>query len=132
MPGAPALPHAERGFTLLEVLVALVIIGVALAASMRGALSLTDTAEDTRLRLIAGLVAENRLREARLAREQVTVGETRFECGDAGARFACEQIVRPTPNPFFRRVEIRVLAPQGEASRQYAELVTLLPVDRAP
>ena len=30
----------NRGFTLLEVLVALVIIGVALAAAMRGAMSL--------------------------------------------------------------------------------------------
>ncbi|MBA2412996.1 MAG: type II secretion system protein, partial [Burkholderiaceae bacterium] len=33
----------KRGFTLLEVLVALVIIGVALAAAMRGAMSLTST-----------------------------------------------------------------------------------------
>jgi prepilin-type N-terminal cleavage/methylation domain-containing protein len=38
-----------RGFTLLEVLVALVIIGVALAASMRGAMSLTNTAEYSRV-----------------------------------------------------------------------------------
>ncbi|MGH6622489.1 MAG: type II secretion system minor pseudopilin GspI, partial [Burkholderiaceae bacterium] len=50
-----------RGFTLLEVLVALVIIGVALAASLRGAMSLTSTAGYTRDKLLAAMTAENQL-----------------------------------------------------------------------
>ena len=61
----------NRGFTLLEVLVALVIIGVALAAAMRGAMSLTSTAEYTRQKLLAVLTAENRLLELRLGRERL-------------------------------------------------------------
>ena len=46
----------ECGFTLLEVLVALVIIGVALAAAMRGAMALTSSAEYTREKMLAIMV----------------------------------------------------------------------------
>src|SRR5262245_43577780 len=79
------------GFTLLEVLVALVIIGVALAAAMRGAMSLTNAAEGTRLKLLATLTAENRLLELRLARRRLDVGQNTADCEQAGIPFACEQ-----------------------------------------
>ncbi|MEF9995804.1 MAG: type II secretion system minor pseudopilin GspI [Burkholderiaceae bacterium] len=134
MPAAPAslrvkLPAQRRGFTLLEVLIALVIIGVALAAAMRGAMALTDTADDTRARLYAGLLAENQLRELRLAREQIATGQTRSDCEQGGVTFVCEQTVLPTPNPFFRRIELRVYSSGTGEPRRYAELVGLLPID---
>ncbi len=116
-----------RGFTLLEVLVALVIIGVALAAAMRGAMTLIATAEDTRYRLLATLAAENRLIELRLARQRLEVGQTTTECAEGGTTFSCEQIIRSTPNPFFRRVELRVSRADRDSRRQYAEIMTVLP-----
>ncbi|HEX7156531.1 MAG TPA: type II secretion system minor pseudopilin GspI [Burkholderiaceae bacterium] len=117
------------GFTLLEVLVALVIIGVALSAAMRGAMSLTNNARDARLKLLAVLTAENQLLELRLARGQLTDGESRYDCDQGGVRFTCDQLVKPTPNPFFRRVEVRVSGAEGDASREYAELLTVLPTN---
>lgn len=131
-------PSSEtRGFTLLEVLVALVIIGVALAAAMRGALSLTSTAEETRFKLLGTLAAENRLLELRLGRTRLELGEQALECEQGGAKFACKQNVKPTPNPFFRRVEIRVTRPildgQGNATdsnRLLAEMMTVLPTNQ--
>lgn len=122
--------RTAAGFTLLEVLVALVIIGVALAAAMRGALALTGTAEDTRYKLLATLTAENRLLELRLARQRLEVGQTTTDCDEGGAKFSCEQIVRSTPNPFFRRVELRVSRAEGEGRRQYAEIMTVLPTSQ--
>jgi len=119
--------RAACGFTLLEVLVALVIIGVSLAASMRGALSLTGTAEDTRYKLLATLTAENRLIELRLARQRLEVGQNTTDCDEGGVTFSCEQTIRSTPNPFFRRVELRVSRAEGDGRRQYAELMTVLP-----
>ncbi len=102
----------ERGFTLLEVLVALVIIGVALAAAMRGAMTLTSSAEYTREKMLAVMTAENRLLELRLARERLEAGENSQPSGEQGGiAFQCVQAVKPTPNPFFRRVEVRVLGP---------------------
>src|SRR5512143_237696 len=107
-----------RGFTLLEVLVALVIIGVALAASMRGAMSLTSTAEYSREKLLALLTAENRLLELRLARDRLEPGEEVLDCEQGGIAFICSQAVKPTPNPFFRRVEVRVFRSDEAGHRQ--------------
>ena len=120
-----------RGFTLLEVLVALVIIGVALAASMRGAMSLTNTAEYSRDKLLALLTAENRLLELRLAREKLEPGEQILPCDQGGIAFTCAQAVKPTPNPFFRRVEVRVFrSDEAGNRRQLAELMTVLPTNQ--
>jgi general secretion pathway protein I len=120
-----------RGFTLLEVLVALVIIGVALAASMRGAMSLTNTAGYSRDKLLALLTAENRLLELRLAREKLEPGEEILPCDQGGIAFTCAQAVKPTPNPFFRRVEVRVFrSDEAGNRRQLAELMTVLPTNQ--
>src|SRR4029450_11744256 len=120
-----------RGFTLLEVLVALVIIGVALAAAMRGAMSLTSTADYTRQKLLAVLTAENRLLELRLGRERLGPGETMLPCEQGGASFVCSQAIKPTPNPFFRRVEVRVFRQDDAGNRsQLAELMTVMPTNQ--
>ena len=117
----------HRGFTLLEVLVALVIIGVALAASMRGALSLIGAAEDTRYTMLATMLAENRLLELRLARESLEIGQTTMPCAQAGVDFECEQTVKSTPNPYFRRVEVQVFRATGDGRRRHAEMMAVLP-----
>jgi general secretion pathway protein I len=119
-----------RGFTLLEVLVALVIIGVALAAAMRGAMALVGASEDTRLKLLATLAAENRLLELRLARQRLEPGQLEVDCPEGGVTFRCEQAIRPTPNPFFRRVEVRVLHAGHDGIRRYAEIMTVLPTNQ--
>lgn len=124
-------PRRAHGFTLLEVLVALVIIGVALAASMRGALSLTGSAEYTREKMLAVMTAENRLLELRLAREKLALGENTVACDQGGVSFQCVQAVKSTPNPFFRRVEVRVLRANSEGeTRMLAELMTVIPTNQ--
>ena len=120
-----------HGFTLLEVLVALVIIGVALAASLRGAMSLTTTAGHTRDKLLAIMTAENRLLELRLGRERLEQGEITLPCEQGGAKFICTQAVKPTPNPFFRRIEIQVFRGDDDGGRyRLAELMTVLPTNQ--
>src|SRR5882672_9784724 len=118
------------GFTLLEVLVALVIIGVALAAAMRGAMSLTNAADDTRLKLLATLTAENRLLELRLARQRLDIGQSTADCEQGGITFACEQAIKSTPNPFFRRIEMRVFIDSANGHRQLAEMMSVLPTNQ--
>ncbi len=103
---------------------------------MRGALSLTGTAEQTRNKLLATLAAENRLLELRLGRTGLELGESTQDCEMGGIALTCQQIIKPTPNPFFRRVELRVLRPaqdgQGFASTQsqLAEMMTVLPINQ--
>jgi general secretion pathway protein I len=122
----PAEPGAG-GFTLLEVLVAMVVIGVVLLAAVRGAMALTNSARDARAKLLAVLTAENRIVELRLSGPQLTVGVSQQACEQGGLHFVCEQSIQPTPNPFFKRVQVRVLNPDPAAEREYALLMTVLP-----
>ncbi len=124
------MTRRDRGFTLLEVLVALVIIGVALSAAMRGALALTGNAADARRMLLATLAADNRLLELRLARAQLAIGQSSTDCAEGGVTFTCEQVVKSTPNPFFRRVELRVLYGDADTQRRYAEMMAVLPTNQ--
>ncbi len=122
--------RTSRGFTLLEVLVALVIIGVALSAAMRGAMSLTNAAEGTQQKLLATLVAENRLLELRLMRQRLDIGQSSADCEQGGITFTCEQAIKSTPNPFFRRIELRVFVDTPDGHRQLAEMLTVLPTNQ--
>jgi general secretion pathway protein I len=122
-------PEPPRtGFTMLEVLVAMVIIGVVLLAALRGAISLSNSARDARYKLLAVLTAENRLQELRLL-GPLTVGVNHQDCEQGGLHFICEQSVEPTPNPFFRRVQVRVLSSETGVDREYALLMTILPAN---
>ncbi|MDH4216434.1 MAG: type II secretion system minor pseudopilin GspI [Gallionella sp.] len=102
----------NAGFTLLEVLVALVIVGTALGASLRAIGSLTQNSSDLRASMMATWSAENRLAQIRLAHEWPAIGQRRFDCAQGELRLVCEENVFTTPNPFFRRVEVSVLDSQ--------------------
>jgi general secretion pathway protein I len=120
--------HAA-GFTLLEVLVALVIVGTALGASLRAIGSLTQNSSDLRASMMATWSAENRLAQIRLAKEWPPTGQRKFECQQGDLRFTCEENVFATPNPFFRRVEVIVLDP-NDAQRQIIKLTQVVPDER--
>src|ERR1041384_7276139 len=67
--------RCHAGFTLLEVLVALVIVGTALGASLRAIGSLTQNSNDLRASMMATWSAENRLTQIRLAHEWPALGQ---------------------------------------------------------
>ncbi len=98
----------QRGFTLLEVLVALVIVGTALAASLRAIGSLTQNSSDLRAAMMATWSAENRLTQIRLAHEWPPLGARRFDCPQGELPLRCDEQIMATPNPAFRRVEVSV------------------------
>jgi len=100
-----------RAFTLIEVLVALAVVAVALAAGMRALAQTADGATSLKMRTLALWVAENRLAQAQLADPWPASGTTRGEETQAGARLAWSQTVTDTPNPAFRRIEILVADP---------------------
>jgi general secretion pathway protein I len=114
------------GFTLLEVLVALVIVGTALGASLRAVGSLTRNSEDLRGSMMATWSAENKLTQIRLGAEFPDVGETDFPCPQADLQLVCHETVFATPNPFFRRIEISV-ANSLDPERSIVKLHQLVP-----
>jgi general secretion pathway protein I len=114
-----------RGFTLVEVLVALAIVAVALAAASRSVALSTNSAEDHKLRVLAGFVAENRLSELAARRAWPGVGISEGMERQAGIDFRWRAEVLATPHPRLRRVEIRVTDP-GDSSHELRHLVGVL------
>lgn len=107
----------QRGFTLLEVLVALVIVGTALGASLRAIGSLTQNSSGLRSSMMATWSAENRLAQIRLAKEWPAMGKRSFNCPQGELSLICEEEVVATPNPFFRRVEVSVYDAENPGRR---------------
>jgi general secretion pathway protein I len=99
---------ACRGFTLIEVLIALGIVALALAAGSQATLSLTRNAQRQSDLLLADLCAENELAKARLARQMPAVGDSGSICVQAGVSFNVTTSTIATLNPNFRRVDVQV------------------------
>lgn len=111
-----------RGFTLVEVLVALAIISIALLASLRVAGGSTNGVGELRARLLAGWVAENVLAEQRARGAWLPIGTQSGLARQGGIEFAWREEIIATPNALFRRVDVRVFLAREE-SRALAHLV---------
>lgn len=97
-----------RGFTLIEVLVALTILGVALAAAARAARVATDSAEETRIRSFATWVAHNRVAELTARGAFPVAGTTKGSSTMAGVQFQWMQMTSETANAHFRKCDVTV------------------------
>ncbi len=98
-----------RGFTLIEVLVALGITAVALMAGLQATGALSRNADRQIVSMLGQICAENELIALRLRRQLPDTGNRSVACTQAGRLLQVEVSVRPTPNPNFRRVDARVL-----------------------
>ena len=97
-----------RAFTLVEVLVALAILAIALAATTRAASLATDGARETRSRLLATWAAENRVAELRARRLFPPPATTTLSATQGGLALAVDETVSETANPTIRRVDLAV------------------------
>lgn len=104
----------SSGFTLIEVLVSLVIISIALLASLRAAGGSTHSVNDMRARLLAGWVAENIMAEQRARGVWLPLGLQSGRQRQGGIEFIWRKEVIATPNTSFRRVDVRVFAVSDE------------------
>ena len=118
--------QANAGFTLLEVLVALVIVGTVLGASLRAVASLAQNSAGLRATMMANWSAENRLAQIRLGHEWPALGEKTFPCPQGELNLLCEEHVLSTPNPSFRRVEVLVFD-ASNLQRRLAKLTQVVP-----
>ncbi len=102
-----------RGFTLLAALVALAVLAIALAAGVRASGALSDNAARLAEVTAAQWCADNQLTALRLSRAYPGVGDADFSCEQLGRSYTGRLVVRPTPNPNFRRVDAVVADPDG-------------------
>lgn len=119
------MPRRPSGFTLLEVLVALVIVGTALAAGLRAVGSLTSNSAGLRASMMATWSAENRLVQIRIGREFPAVGKRSFPCPQGDLNLVCEEEVLTSPNPLLRRIEVSVFDADNPG-RRIVKLIQLV------
>jgi general secretion pathway protein I len=100
---------ADRGFTLVEILVALALLAVALTAGMRALAHGADSAGNLKARTLALWVAQNRLALAQLEIPAPALGNYEGEAQQAGMQFRWRATIGPTPNRAFRRIDIVVV-----------------------
>lgn len=100
--------RCARGFTLIEVLVALGIVATALLAGLKATGALGRNAERQNQAMLGQICADNALIRLRLRRQLPDTGTSQTECTQAGQVLLVELAVQATPNPNFRRVDARV------------------------
>ncbi|WP_439532483.1 type II secretion system minor pseudopilin GspI [Polymorphobacter sp.] len=104
---------AERGFTLLEVLVALAVFSLAALALLRlqgASLSTVARLDD---KLLAAIVVQNLAVETQLMRPAPAFGRSDGEAVNAGRRWLWQREVMRTPDPGLQRIELRVSGTDG-------------------
>jgi general secretion pathway protein I len=117
---------SNRGFTLLEVLVALVIVGTALGAALRAVGSLASNGSSLRSSMMATWSAENRLVQIRIEKLFPEVGKRSFACPQADLHLMCEEEVRITPNPRLREINVSVFDVDNPG-RKIVRLIQVVP-----
>jgi general secretion pathway protein I len=113
------------GLTLIEVLVALAIVAITLAAGIKAAGGLTLNAQRVADLTVGQWCAENQLTAVRWATGTPDIGVSEFQCQQLGREFKGKRTVRPTENASnFRVVSVQVFDEEGQP---VVRVVTVIP-----
>ncbi len=99
---------AQRGFTLIEVLIALVIVALGMSALLETLGSAADTSTWLRDKTFAQWIAFNQLETLRLSGTMPTAGTTDGELDYAGRHWRWRQVVSDLGLPGVLRVDVKV------------------------
>jgi len=116
------------GFTLLEVMVALTIIALGMAAVIKTVASTTVNSAYLRDKTFAYWVAQNQMTEIELTAAKPKIGFTDGSEKLAGLTWYWTRKIDGTEDPDTKRVEISVRMDKDKDAQSYAALTSLLHV----
>lgn len=100
--------RSESGFSLLEVVVAIAVFSLGALATLNVLGQSGRNAEADETRLIAGIVAENRIAEAMALSRPPAAGATRGTEMALSRNWDWEMRVGPSPEPRILRIDVSV------------------------
>lgn len=98
----------QRGFTLIEVLIALAVLTICMSALIQAGGTRADHVGYLRDRTLAHWIATDRVTEFRLAENWPAAGTREGETEMAGRTWSWQAEISETPEPAVRRVEVAV------------------------
>ena len=116
----------NKGFTLIEVMVALAVIAFGLAAVIKTVTSTTNNTIYLRDKTFAYWVAQNQIAEIEVSTSSPKKGFTDGEEKLAGQIWHWTRKVDGTEDPDTNRVEVTVRKDKDKSAQNYVELVTLV------
>src|SRR5439155_1713162 len=124
--GGEAVRRARRGaFTLIEVLVALAIVAIGMAAVMGALTSSANTISYLRDKTLAQFVALNQIANLRLSGQQPPTGSSDGDTDFAGRSWHWRQEVAATEVPGVERIDISVRPAEVKAGEDNGWFTTV-------
>jgi len=105
----------RRGFTLIEMLVALAVFSLAALALLNLSGESTRSTARVQDRTLGGIVAENVAAEAMIA-QSLPVGDAAGQARLAGRAWRWTRRVTATDTPGLGRIEVRVFSDEGQVA----------------
>jgi len=119
--GKPSkLPKSARGFTLIEVMIALLVFGLIATAAAEVGSQYISSYESIRDKTLAGWLAENRINEIRLEDNLPGISENAKDQDYGPFRWQVTTKVLATAEAKMRRVEVEVARYQEGRSKPYS------------
>jgi general secretion pathway protein I len=119
-PNAQVRAQTSRGFTLIEVMAALIIVSLGMMAVIQAVSETASNSVYLREKSVAHWVAMNRVTDMRLAVQAPPTGETSGEVEMAGKRWRWSAQVTQTQLTTMRRIDVSV-APLSDAKTSVDE-----------
>lgn len=108
--------NRQRGFTLIEVLVALLVFGLIATAAAEVGSGYISSYERVRDKTLAAWLADNRINELRLAENLPGISENSRDTTYGPFQWQVTTAVLATEEPTMRRVEVTVALYREEGS----------------
>lgn len=118
--------NKQKAFTLVEVMVALAVIALGLAAVIKTVTSTTNNTIYLRDKTLAYWVAQNQISEIEVNTAAPKNGFTDGQETLAGLTWHWTRKVEGTEDPDTSRVEVTVRKDKDRSAQNYATLITLL------
>jgi prepilin-type N-terminal cleavage/methylation domain-containing protein len=113
----------DAGFSLIEVMVAILILGIALTGLVHGITTALASSKESELQTVAALFAQGKIEELR-ATHELDNGDESGDCGTALPLYRWTETIAGTDIAGLHEVSVMVM--QAQTGREIYELKTLL------